>query len=159
TSEGGPARRAEPCLPPRTFWPIERVGRYPRRDHPEVPARSSMAHHPLLRRCRFSVGLMTALACAVAGGAPVLAPSSAWAQPEAYKEHMENGVKLFNDKNYSAALMEFRAAYQAKPKANPLLNIALCYKAQFNYPKAIQTLEQALRDHASTMEPADKAAA
>ena len=66
-----------------------------------------------------------------------LVPREALAQTDPYKQHMENGVKLYNDRNYEAALSEFRAAYDAKPKASPLVNIALGHKALFNYPKAI----------------------
>ncbi|HVY45948.1 MAG TPA: hypothetical protein VHB21_08720 [Minicystis sp.] len=116
------------------------------------------ARHPARRPAAV---LACSLALAPACAALVVAwPSRAWAQPhDAYKQHMENGYKLFQDKNYPAALIEFRAAYEAKPKANPLLNMALCYKAEFNYPKAIQTLEKALKEHADTMDPGDKRAA
>jgi len=83
----------------------------------------------------------------------------ALSQPDAYKLHMENGVKLFHDENYDAAIVEFRAAYEARGKASPLLNIALAYKAQFKYPQAIEALELALAKHAETMDAADKQAA
>lgn len=88
-----------------------------------------------------------------------LAPSTAAAQGDAYKQHMENGIKLFQDKNYDAAIVEFRAAYDLRPKASPLINIALAYKAQFKYPRAIDALKQALTQHESTLSPEDKAAA
>lgn len=74
---------------------------------------------------------------------------------DTYKLHMENGVKLFEDRNYDAARAEFRAAYDARPKANPLINIALAYKAEFKYPKAIEALEAALAKHRDTMSAAD----
>jgi hypothetical protein len=114
---------------------------------------------PARRRLR-RLGFIVAFRAAPAFGAAVvaLAPRAASAQ-DAYRQHMENGVKLFNDRNYPGALIEFRAAYAAKPKATPLVNIALCHKAVFNYPKAIQALEQALRDHPNTMDPQDKRAA
>jgi hypothetical protein len=93
-------------------------------------------------------------------------PFRADAQPDAgsegakaYKQHMENGVKLYQDKNYDASIVEFRAAYKAKPKASPLVNISLAYKALFQYPKAIDALEAALAKHADTMDPGDKKAA
>jgi hypothetical protein len=88
-----------------------------------------------------------------------LATPAAWAQGDPYKAHMENGVKLYNDRNYPAAVAEFTAAYEARPKANPLLNIALCEKALFHYPKAIAALTSALAKHGDTMEAADKTAA
>jgi hypothetical protein len=72
---------------------------------------------------------------------------------------MENGVKLYNDRNYPAAVAEFQAAYTARPGPNPLLNVALCEKAQFHYPKAIAALETALARHGDVMDPADRKAA
>src|SRR5262249_17820800 len=80
------------------------------------------------------------------------------ASPE-YKQHMDNGVKLYQDKNYEAAIAEFTAAYRVKAKASPLLNISLCHKALFQYPKAIEALETALSKHGDTMEASDKKAA
>ena len=85
-----------------------------------------------------------------------LALSEAYAQPDAYKQHMKNGVKLYQDRNFGAALVEFDAAYKAEPKASPLMNVALCHKGLFNYPKAIAALEQALSSHAGTMDAKDK---
>src|SRR4051794_26654217 len=90
-------------------------------------------------------------------GAPcvavIAAPAAAMAQGDAYKQHMDNGVKLFHDQNYSAAITEFRAAYEARPNPNPLVNIALCEKAVFHYPKAIAALEAVLAKHGDAMEP------
>lgn len=97
------------------------------------------------------------------------APYAASAQPTragaaseddaSYKPHMTNGVKLFQDKNYEAAIAEFEAAYRIRPKASPLVNIALCEKALFRYPKAIARLEKALSEHGDTLTTADKKAA
>ena len=93
---------------------------------------------------------------ALAQPASPLAPSPS---VDTYKLHMENGVKLFEDRNYDAARAEFSAAYEARPKANPLINIALAYKAEFKYPKAIEALEAALAKHQDTMSAADIKAA
>jgi hypothetical protein len=89
----------------------------------------------------------------------ITAPALGQPAGDGYKSHMENGIKLFQDKNYAAAVTEFRAAYEAHPKASPLVNIALCYKAEFKYPKAIQSLEKALKEHADSMDANDKRAA
>ena len=102
--------------------------------------------------------LLGALACAPPALALPPAPPPL-TQADSYKLHMENGVKLFEDRNYDAARAEFRAAYDARPKANPLLNIALAYKAEFKYPKAIEALETALAKHQDTMGAADIKAA
>ncbi len=91
------------------------------------------------------------------GQAPESAETAA--QQESYKQHMSNGVKLFGDKNFAAAIVEFEAAYKERPRASPLLNIALCQKSLFNYPKAVSALERALKEHADTMDAEDRAAA
>ena len=96
---------------------------------------------------------VTASAQPAAGLPPAAAPA------DTYKLHMENGVKLFEDRNYDAARAEFRAAYEARPRANPLINIALAHKAEFNYPKAIEALETALAKHRDTMSAGDIKAA
>ncbi len=108
---------------------------------------------------------MAALGCAItlapiaaASAQPAAAPRAAPAA-DTYKLHMENGVKLFEDRNYDAARAEFRAAYEARPKANPLINIALAHKAEFNYPKAIEALETALAKHQDSMGAGDIKAA
>ena len=85
--------------------------------------------------------------------------SSPDAATDAYRQHMDNGVKLYQDKNYAAAIAEFDAAYKLRPRASPLVNISLCQKGLFNYPKAIAALETALGKHADSMSEADKSAA
>jgi hypothetical protein len=96
---------------------------------------------------------------AIAALVLLTAAAGARAQAEGYKPHMENGVKLYNDRNYPAAIVEFRAAYDARPGPNPLLNIALCEKALFQYPRAIAALEQALGKHTEAMDASDRQAA
>src|SRR6185503_15191403 len=103
-----------------------------------------------------SSGSMQRRATLVAFVLATTAPLPAWAQPapgvpsqpgggggdnDAYRLHMDNGVKLYQDKNFAAAIAEFEAAYKARPKASPLMNISLCYKSVFAYPKAIAALE------------------
>lgn len=82
----------------------------------------------------------------------------AGAQGDPYKQHMDNGVKLYADRNFAAAVAEFQAAYDARPSPNPLLNIALCDKEMFRYPQAIAALETALARHGRGMDPADRKA-
>lgn len=104
----------------------------------------------------------TALAAPIsfsAGVAHAQGEAPAAEAEQRYRGHMENGVKLFQDQNYEAAIAEFNAAYQASPRANPLINIALAHKARFRYPKAIAALERALGEHADSMQDADKKAA
>ncbi|WP_233561892.1 tetratricopeptide repeat protein [Sorangium cellulosum] len=98
--------------------------------------------------------LPLALCAATLGLALQLSP--ALAQVEPYRQHMANGIKLFQDRNYPAAIAEFEAAYKEKPKASPLFNIALAEKALFNYPRAIAALERALAQHRDTMDESDE---
>ena len=78
---------------------------------------------------------------------------------ETYEQHLASGLKLLEDENFAAARAEFEAAYQAGPRATPLLDVALCERAMFRYPQAIAALERALRDHASTLEESDRRSA
>jgi hypothetical protein len=102
----------------------------------------------LSRSCRAVAAFAVALAVTGAG--------VAGAQPDPYKQHMENGVKLYADRNYAAAVVEFQAAYEAKPGASPLLDIALCDKEMFRYPQAIAVLEEVLRKHGAAMSDRDR---
>ena len=105
-----------------------------------------MALLSLSRRAVAAPAFAVALALAGAAGA----------QADPYKQHMDNGVKLFEDHNYAAAVAEFQAAYEIKPGPSPLLDIALCDKQMFRYPQAIAVLEQALARHGATMSDRDK---
>lgn len=111
----------------------------------------------------FAFAVALGATCALGMGAgPAFAAPEETPTPsadESYKLHMRNGVKLFQDGNYRAAIVEFSAAYDAVPKASPLLNLALCHKAAFDYPRAIGALEKALANHSDTMDAADQKAA
>jgi hypothetical protein len=100
---------------------------------------------------RAAAALAFALAVVVAGAVR--------AQGDPYRLHMDNGVKLYSDRNYPAAVVEFEAAYEARPSANPLMNIALCDKEMFHYARAITALEAALLKHGDSMDAGDKKAA
>jgi hypothetical protein len=102
-------------------------------------------------------------------GTVIVQPAIAWAddpkpkpaeapQPvdADYERHMGIGIRLFEDRNYDAALTEFERAYERRKVASPLINIALCHKGRFEYPRAIAVLERALRDHRNTIESPEK---
>jgi hypothetical protein len=114
---------------------------------------------PLRRAARAARALVLALVCPSLALGAAAWPTAAAAEDDPYKLHMENGVKLFHDGNFAAALAEFQAAYDARPSANPLVNVALCEKALFRYKKAIAALEKAIALHGATMDPGDKKAA
>ncbi len=77
-------------------------------------------------------------------------------QEEDYDRHMSVGVRLFRANDFKAALAEFEAAYEAVPKASPLINQALCYRELNRFTKAVGALELALSKHGAEMSEADK---
>ena len=94
-----------------------------------------------------------------AASASGLALQDAGTPAAIYQRHLDNGITLFQGGNYRAAVTEFQAAYDAQPKASPLINMALSYKALFDYPNAIEALKKAVSEHADTLKPEHKAAA
>jgi tetratricopeptide (TPR) repeat protein len=74
---------------------------------------------------------------------PAPSPSSA---PDPVKVHFDQGVALYNDGNFSAALAEFEAAYTLNPAPYILNNIGLAQKGLFRYPEAIATLQKYILD-------------
>jgi hypothetical protein len=67
------------------------------------------------------------------------------------RRHFKTGIKLYQDANYPGALAEFEAAYQLKPGASSLQNVALCQKALFRYGEAADTLTLLLERHADEL--------
>jgi hypothetical protein len=61
---------------------------------------------------------------------------------EEAKRHFAQGVALYNDGNYNAALAEFEAAYKLKKSPGVLYNIGLTQKALFRYNEAIASLTE-----------------
>ena len=99
--------------------------------------------------------LILALSIAAAGLAraedpPAAAPAAAAdAQLDEAKRHFQQGVALYNDGNFSAALAEFEATYAAHPTAGVLYNIGLTQKSLFRYGESIKTLERYLKEAGS----------
>jgi hypothetical protein len=97
------------------------------------------------------------LAAAILAAAP--AGAQAPPPPTPYEEHLASGKRLVEEESWSAALVELEAAYAAEPRAAPLLQIAVCEQALQRWPRAIAAIERALRDHAATMDEAERKAA
>ncbi len=84
------------------------------------------------------------------------------AQPPAAKKeagvHYKRGVDFYKENNFSAALAEFKAAYQAAPSFEVLFNIGLSERRLFKYGQALRTLNKYLEDGAEKV-PKDRRAA
>jgi hypothetical protein len=72
---------------------------------------------------------------------------------------MAAGKKLLEEESWAAARVELEAAYAAQPRGAPLLQIAVCEQALQRWPQAIAAVERALRDHAGSLDEAEKKAA
>jgi hypothetical protein len=90
---------------------------------------------------RVAILIVVAAATAHAQGKPGPAPQHA---PDPVKVHLDQGIALYNDGNYSAALAEFEAAYNLAPAPYILNNIGLSQKGLFRYQDAIATLQKFL---------------
>lgn len=73
------------------------------------------------------------------------------------RRHFDNGISLFEDRNYTAALAEFEAAYRQYPSASALQNVALCQKQLYRYSEARDTLTRLVRDHHLELQAKDRA--
>jgi tetratricopeptide (TPR) repeat protein len=62
------------------------------------------------------------------------------------RRHFAQGVALYQEGNFPAALAEFQAAYDVAPAASILYNIGLTQKALFHYSEAITALERYLNE-------------
>lgn len=75
--------------------------------------------------------------------APAPSPSTDARKQEA-RRHFLQGVALYEEGNFTAALAEFQAAYNLSPAPAVLYNIGLTEKALYRYSDAARTLERYL---------------
>lgn len=109
------------------------------------PKRS--ARTPLAPRCARRYRLAAVLLVAISTSVPLVslaAPKDAASMEEA-RRHFKQGVLLFEDKNFDAALVEFEASYAASSEPVSLYNVGLCLRALFRYQEAIDALTRYLQ--------------
>jgi hypothetical protein len=58
---------------------------------------------------------------------------------------MDRGTRLYEDRSFDAAILEFERAFAEKAGPGPLINIALCHKGRAEYVLAYETLVRALK--------------
>ena len=63
--------------------------------------------------------------------------------------HFQQGVALYEERNYDAALAEFEGAYATSKEPIVLYNLGLTYKALFRYAESVDALERYLRESAA----------
>jgi hypothetical protein len=73
--------------------------------------------------------------------------------PKEASQHFQRGLKLFDEQDFRAALIEFRRAFDIAPSPNVLYNIGQsCYQLQ-DYVCAQQTFDRYLREMGDKMAP------
>jgi hypothetical protein len=107
------------------------------------------------------VGPKSAGAAPPAGGAPPSPPTSSSAQVatpptgtesgEEASVRFKRGLQLFDEGDYTLALVEFERAYQLAPNYRALYNIALVNMQLGRYADAVRTLDQYLHDGAAAI--------
>jgi hypothetical protein len=119
-----------------------------RRPHPPLPRRLTAALTVLSLALGVGPAFARAPAPAAPGGTqPALAPAPAASQDARKQEarrHFLQGVALYEEGNFTAALAEFQAAYTMAPAPGVLFNIGLTEKALYRYSDASRTLERYL---------------
>jgi hypothetical protein len=96
----------------------------------------------------------------------ILAKSAAGAEPappsnapnlEQARASFQQGVDLFHEGNFDAALAEFRKAYRVSPSYRILFNIAQAYYEIHDYVNALKFNKQYLADGGAEIPPARRA--
>lgn len=112
----------------------------------------------------FAVSSVVVFRAAPALGAPpaVAAPPAPSAAPSLSQQaalarlHFQQGVALYQDQNYDAALAEFVGAYGISREPVVLYNMGLTFKSLFRYGEAIETLERYLDESGAKGHPVSK---
>jgi hypothetical protein len=104
--------------------------------------------------------LLRGLLLAAVTGAVTAAPAGALAQEDATADtkdkartHYTKGKELYEAGNYAEAMVEFQAAYDAKPHPTVLKSVAECKVQVGDIPGAIAVFEKYLANPASTKKP------
>ena len=108
-----------------------------------------MSLHPSLRRTVCWLGFAAATLCPIvvrAQPADTTDASSDANDVEQARKHFSQGLKLYRDSDFDAALVQFDRAYAIKPNFKVLYNIAQCYFELHQYVEARDTLTRYLKD-------------
>jgi hypothetical protein len=74
------------------------------------------------------------------------------------RRHFETGLKLYKEKLYEAALVEFEQSYKIIPRPSALRNVAQCQRDLKRFAEAYGAYERLLSLHLAQMTPAETAA-
>ncbi|MEO7096905.1 MAG: PEGA domain-containing protein [Polyangiales bacterium] len=74
------------------------------------------------------------------------------------KRHFEIGLKLYGEKVYESALIEFETSYKLSPRASALRNVAQCHRDLTHFAQAHETYARLLAAHGAQLAPKENAA-
>jgi hypothetical protein len=116
------------------------------------------------------LALATYVLAAAAAWGPGAAPSAPDAPPASpppaapsaaklgeARLHFQQGVALYKEQSFDAALAEFQGAYAISAEPVVLYNLGLTHKALFRYVEAVDALERYLAESAARGQPVAKA--
>jgi hypothetical protein len=84
-------------------------------------------------------------------------PASGEAEVELARKHFGQGLKLYKEGDFDAALVQFERAYAAKSNFKVLYNIAQCYFELHQYVEARDALTRYVKDGEGKLEPERRA--
>jgi len=87
------------------------------------------------------------------------APAAEASETEEARQHFADGLKLYKDGDFDAALVQFERAYAIKPNYKVLYNIAQTYFQLREYVEARDSMARYLKEGGSSIEPERQAAA
>jgi hypothetical protein len=105
-----------------------------------------------LRNAVFAVILSLSFA---ASARPARGADPSQAQREVASEHYKRGITFFHDKNYTAALAEFRRAYEIVPNPQVLYNLGQIQMALHDAAAALQSYQRYLSEAGDSV-PSDR---
>ena len=105
------------------------------------------------RHIAIRVSLSLATLSPLAAHAQATAPAGEeTGEVEQARKHFGQGLKLYKDGDFDAALVQFERAYAVKPNFKVLYNIAQCHFELHQYVEARDTLSRYLKDGAGSIE-------
>ena len=109
-------------------------------------------HTTSLVRAAFVLSLLLSAACPRSARAQAADAAAEGADVEQARKHFAQGLKLYKDGDFDAALLQFERAYAVKTNFKVLYNMAQCHFELHQYVEARDTLSRYLKDGAGSIE-------
>jgi tetratricopeptide (TPR) repeat protein len=104
--------------------------------------------------CAFAVAMALLLGSSVLAEPRPTSPPAALSTVEKASASFRQGVQLYREGSFEAALAEFKKAYQLRPSYRVLYNIAQTYYELHDYVSASKNIKQYMLDGGNDIDPA-----